>query len=40
MESHIFPDGNYIYFVRREELRAAIASLYDAPMLENPAPAY
>ncbi|HXN96979.1 MAG TPA: protein kinase, partial [Candidatus Acidoferrales bacterium] len=27
------PDGNYIYFVRREDSEQAIASLYDAPML-------
>src|SRR5713226_7124646 len=27
------PDGNYIYFVRREASEQAIASLYDAPML-------
>src|SRR5437867_537115 len=27
------PDGNYIYFVRREDPEQAIASLYDAPML-------
>jgi eukaryotic-like serine/threonine-protein kinase len=27
------PDGNYIYFVRRDESEQAIASLYDAPML-------
>jgi len=27
------PDGNYIYFVRREDSDQAIASLYDAPML-------
>jgi serine/threonine protein kinase len=27
------PDGNYIYFVRRDDSEQAIASLYDAPML-------
>src|SRR6202521_4195468 len=27
------PDGNYIYFVRREDSEQSIASLYDAPML-------
>jgi serine/threonine protein kinase/Tol biopolymer transport system component len=27
------PDGNYIYFVRRDESEQSIASLYDAPML-------
>jgi eukaryotic-like serine/threonine-protein kinase len=27
------PDGNYIYFVRREDSEQAIASLYDAPVL-------
>jgi len=27
------PDGNYIYFVRREDSEQAIASLYDVPML-------
>jgi serine/threonine protein kinase len=27
------PDGNYIYFVRREDSEQAIASLYNAPML-------
>jgi serine/threonine protein kinase len=27
------PDGNYIYFVRRDDSDQAIASLYDAPML-------
>src|SRR5713226_2784175 len=26
------PDGNYIYFVRRDDSEQAIASLYDAPM--------
>jgi serine/threonine protein kinase/Tol biopolymer transport system component len=27
------PDGNYIYFVRRDDSEQSIASLYDAPML-------
>src|SRR5439155_394454 len=27
------PDGNYIYFVRRDDSEQAIASLYDTPML-------
>jgi serine/threonine protein kinase len=27
------PDGNYIYFVRRDESEQSIASLFDAPML-------
>jgi serine/threonine protein kinase/Tol biopolymer transport system component len=27
------PDGNYIYFVRREDSEQSIVSLYDAPML-------
>jgi serine/threonine protein kinase len=27
------PDGNYIYFVRRDDSEQAISSLYDAPML-------
>src|SRR5438445_2445860 len=27
------PDGNYIYFVRRDDSAQAIASLYDTPML-------
>jgi len=27
------PDGNYIYFVRRDDSEQAIAALYDAPML-------
>ena len=27
------PDGNYIYFVRRDDSEQAIASLYDAPVL-------
>ena len=27
------PDGNYIYFVRRDDSEQAIASLYNAPML-------
>src|SRR5260370_14844956 len=30
------PDGNYIYFVRRDDSEQAIASLYDAPILGAP----
>jgi len=30
------PDGNYIYFVRRDESEQSIASLYQAPVLEHP----